>query len=696
MYKLIGCCLLVGALILGWLVDAHLSPEEKINKAFLPSSEVRISLENLQALIPKDDASLKSFESNYRSKLELRALKCMQGNSISRFDSINKIKKLDIDVACFRGQDEELKQLIGITQVSYRLAQPALRPIVKLGAPSIINDSSGVGLTMGQVASKAGVAVLKSSSNDFISVEIPSGKKLASLPTMPDASSASFSLSPNGRILAIPVQNREIRFLDNETGQELWLAKDMNQIYVWLPEIQVAIVKSTIKNDANREDPFSLIDFKTGQIKSYSTVFANSIPWALQVSETPTHVLIGDYTEFSLVEYARTSNEIYGSVIKKFSIKSKGKGIGYLAPTLMLNGKSIAFATGDRNYMLFDLKTGEEKVFETAELFLDRYAKLSEETLLVDSYINISSGERAKKSWVFNVKDSTLSPIVTIEASVGDISALNGRIGFIRKENKKLWIGDEVQVGKPERLETIITGYRLEKQLAELETAERIAKASDNALKAAEDISRIQQKMGINGSSNTNLTELKEKILLDQLRIQQSQVNLGSAFKASEASSVPGAPFSGNNYDAIANEARRQAIFNVTNRMLGNIPVNAKVEAIGVHESKDRSPSGINVIVKKSHQPLVLILSGSEPVRWNLIKEPGANLVAVIATGTRLPQVSGAGVTKTVIMSSNKYYPYEQKDPSYAGLNNDSVMWTGKPISKFQGVYAGTTFVVGD
>lgn len=128
--------------------------------------------------------------------------------------------------------------------------------------------------------------------------------------------------------------------------------------------------------------------------------------------------------------------------------------------------------------------------------------------------------------------------------------------------------------------------------------------------------------------------------------------------------------------------------------MLGAIPSNARVEAVGVYEAKDRSSSGVNVMIKKSDQPIVLMLSAYEPVRWNLMKEPGANLVAVIASGHHLPEVTGAGATKTVIKRGE--YAYQQNSAGYAALNNEAMLWTGKPISKFQGIYGGTVFIVGN
>lgn len=689
MYKLIGACLLLGGLIFGWLVDAQLSPSEKITKAFPPSAEVRISLENLEALIPSGDESLKLFKNNLESRLTLRALTCSQGNSISRFDSIEKVKKLAIDRDCLREQDEQLQQLVGLKLVGFRLTQSPLKPLVKLGPPSTLQALDGVEPYILKSASKAGVAVLRGSRNEFISVEIPSGKKIASLTTMPEASQSNFSLSPNGRILAIPVNNRGLNFLDIETGQNVWLAEDLVQFYAWLPEVQSALVRK-YKNGKNE---VMLIDFKTGEIKSYLNAPDRFPSWALPVSELPSRVLIGFNSELSLVENTRSSEGVEGTVIKNLKIQSR-EGINPATLTLMLNGKAIAFTTGAQNFMLINLETGEEKIFETKEFLLGRYtAKLSEETLLVDSD-NSSSERSIYQPWILNVKDSTLSPVETAEANTGEIYPLDGRAGFMRRERHKMWIADELQTGKPESLGNVIAGHKLELQLEALENEEKIAKARQVAMNAAQDISRVQQKLGAKSISDTNLDQLREKILQDQLK-QIEQNRYYSTPMAAGTASAPIEPSSSNDYSVAANEARKQTISKAIYRILGDIPSNAKVEAIGVYETLNRSPNGVNVIVKKSDRPIVLILSGSLPIRWNLIKEPGTNLAAVIATGTEVSQVFGAGSTKVMVTSSNKYYPYEQNTPEYAALNNDSIIWTGKPIDKFQGSYSGSIFIVG-
>lgn len=692
MYKLIVACLLVCGFIWGWLADAQLSPSEKITKAFPPVAEVRISLENLETLITANDSSLKSFKENYESRLTLRALTCSQNNSISRFDSLDKVKKLDIDRECLKAQDEQLLQLIGVKLISLRLVAPPLRPLVKLGAPSELNRVDGIGVNKVVSAAKAGVAVLRGSRNEFISVEIPSGKKISSLPTMPEASQTNFSLSPNGRILAIPVNNRDLRFLDIETGQDLWLAKDITQFDAWLPEVQSALMRK-YKSGKNE---LMLIDFKTGEINSYLNAPDGFQSWALPISELPSRVLIGFNSELLLVENTRSAEGVESSVVKNFKIQSR-EGINPATLTLMLNKSAIAFSTGAQNFMLINLETGEEKLFETKEFLLSRHtAKLSEETLLVDFY-NHSEGRSNYQPWALNVKDSTLSPIEITEANTGEIYPLNGRIGFMRKDGQKLWIADELQVGKPESLSNVITGRKLEMQLSALENGEKMAKARTAAISAAEEISRVQQKLGMSSQKNINLAELSEKILQDQLKqIEQNRNSVSSPATDAVPTNVAIASPASKDYSLAANDARKLEISKAIYRMLGAIPTNAKIEAIGVYETLNRSPNGIDVYVKKSDKPTVLILSGSLPIRWNLSKEPGANLAAVIATGTQMSQVFGAGDTKVMLTKGNKYYPYERNSPAYTTLNDEVVMWTGRPIDRFQGSYSGSLFIVGN
>ncbi len=705
MNKLIGLALLVIGIAIGWQLDMHLSTVEKVNIAFPPRPEVRIQLETMTSLIPSDDPSLASFKSAYESKLTLRALTCTQATPIGRFDSVNDIKKQAIDRDCLKEQDDQLLALIGIKIVGLRLAQPPLRPLVKLGPPTVIHGTENAEIYTGKSASQAGVVVLRGTRSEFTSVEIPSGKKIASLPTIPEASHTNYAISPNGRVLAIAVNNRDLRFIDNETGQDLWLARDVGQLYAWLPEMQAILVQDNKSGPGN--GGVVLIDFKTGTSKPYAVPLRNQ-SWALHLSASPSRLLIGSYKEFSLIENTRTAEGVNASVVKEFRIKSPFASVSSLTPTAMLDGQAIVFVTG-RDFMLFNLETREEKLWESHEVIGNNYAKWSEESILVDGYGQPNTG--TTKPFIFNVKDATLSPVETAEGNQGIIYELNGQTGFMRRSHQKVWVGDELQAGTPESLDDMITGRKLERQLQALEQEERLSKARLEALKMGQDMNRAPRPMypysAPTMSQDILIRRQVERGYYPNTVRMSPAMSPAAEAPAAEAPAMAPAPMPSpliqsapiqnspiQSYSAAANELRKQAITNTTSRMLGAIPSNARVEAVGVYEAKDRSSSGVNVMIKKSDQPIVLMLSAYEPVRWNLMKEPGANLVAVIASGHHLPEVTGAGATKTVIKRGE--YAYQQNSAGYATLNNEAMLWTGKPISKFQGIYGGTVFIVGN
>lgn len=420
MKKILAGVLIVSGIALVWLMDAQYSVPDKINAAFPPNPFVKASLESLESSIPEGDVNAESFKSNYHAKLTLRALTCTQGLSITRFDSVKKIKKLPIDKDCLKIYDDQLLQLIGIKLVGYKLSQGPLRPLMKLGSATLINSASGSDIYSGGAASNAGVMVLRGTRGELTSVELPSGKKISSLPTMADSSS-EFKVSPNGRISAFPVNNKELLFVDNETGLELWRAKDANKVFTWLAQIQSAIIRSS-KNGSE----MLLVDFAKGTIKPLPSVASNQ-SWALHISDSPSRVLIGSYKDFNLIELSRNTTGVESSLVSYYKIQSPRASVSSHWPTLMENGKSIVFVTG-RDYMRYNLDTREEKLWESGELFSNNYAKLNEETILVDAYNQSGSGKA--KPHAFNIKTSTIFPIVGNDASEGIVLRYGGTHRF--------------------------------------------------------------------------------------------------------------------------------------------------------------------------------------------------------------------------------------------------------------------------
>jgi len=649
MYKAIGGCLFLVVLFIGWLVDAQLSPIDKFNVAFPPSAEIRVKFEDIQTLDAMDDVSLKGLKKAYSSKLSLRALTCMQDISISRFDSIKFIKELPVKRECLKAQDEILEEFVSIKGIAILFSKPPLRPIVDIQSTSPIYGPDGMEPYSAIASSKSGVAVLQSSRSELVSIEIPSGKKIAGLPTLPEANSTDIVLSPNGRISAIRISNRELTFVDNETGQILWHGAGFNKLLAWLPELSAALVKTS------KSDLVSIIDFEKGKIEPYPLPL-RSQSWAVNLSESPSRVLIGSDRDFSLVENVRTAQGWEANIVKSYRI-TKGSGITSSPPTLMQDKKSMVFITS-RDFMLFNFESGSETLWETGDLMSNQYGKLNEQTLLVQTY----TGGVGAKSWVFNIVNSTLSPVKDDQAKTGIISELNSRDGFFRREYQKIWIGKKLEVGEPESLTAMINARNLEKQLAKLV-------AEENSMQPGNNVSyRNQSTFGIPAPEAAP----------DPARVMPAQGQPEFERKRREVFQKMGAQYS-------AQGAR-----------LGVLPNNVEVHALGVYQGCNKRSQQhkcpVYVNIKRSNRPIVLMLSSYEPVRWMIGQESGAKVLAIIVSGYYLSEVYGVGSARLEITKGS--YAYEINSPGYNQLNLDAILWAGKNISRFQGAYEGASFVI--
>ena len=125
---------------------------------------------------------------------------------------------------------------------------------------------------------------------------------------------------------------------------------------------------------------------------------------------------------------------------------------------------------------------------------------------------------------------------------------------------------------------------------------------------------------------------------------------------------------------------------------------NAQIEAIGVYQGANSNRStdrtgDVEVRVRKSARPIVLILSSYESIRWRLIVEPGAQLNGVLVSGYKQSTVVGAGPARVLMNGSQ--YAYKEGSAEFAALNRNVVQQLGKPINAFQGRYEGSAFSVG-
>jgi hypothetical protein len=136
--------------------------------------------------------------------------------------------------------------------------------------------------------------------------------------------------------------------------------------------------------------------------------------------------------------------------------------------------------------------------------------------------------------------------------------------------------------------------------------------------------------------------------------------------------------------------------------VLTDLPKDAQVHAVGVYEAEGAPtrkfreagvPSPVDVIVRKSNSPIVLVVSSYEPVIWRVTIMPGAKVSAILLSGnSELSKVMGAGDTRVVTMGQS--YAYEMGGQKHLALDQEVVRWTGRRIQSLQGRYKARMFTV--
>lgn len=620
------------------LEEISLSPAEKINRAFPPSVEARVTAEQLRYVLGADAAALQAFDREFDLKLELRALSCAGNVEISRLDSIDTVRELPLSRDCLNARDAQLLRFLQFRMVASRLAQSALRPLLPLGRPAPI--STEISTFSGFAASAAGVAILKGTRGEIVSIEIPGGRPIATLQAAQLSEGDTAILSPNGRMMAIrePYGNG-IAILDTESGARLFSAKDLNNVLAWLPGLSAALVVD------RKSGELMILDFQTGEVSTGGLPLRNPT-WALQLSDSGSSLVVGATRDLHVMEYARTPDGIQGQVTRSLRI-SGGQGVSSPPPTLMRSGKSIVFPSV-QSLLRVDLEDGRETLWNTGRHIIGRYAKLGESTLLVESF----EGGIKSKPWVLDIEKHTLAPAQIDKPCDGLTYELRGRSGFMRRNSQSVCFGDQIDTGEPLSLEAFLSARDLEEQIAKLER---------------------QGSMGTPAAGNS-------------WRLQ------GEA----------GLPAAGSPMPPRGSSAKPPALppTGTGNSPLAQLAKDAQVESVGVYEAasgyskgNDHRPGIIDLDVRRSSRPLVLVLSSYEPVVWKLNRQAGAEIRLVLISSYHPSRVEGAGDARVIVMNGG--HAYQLNSPEYQHLTREVVSMLGKGIDVFQGSYSGERFSVG-
>lgn len=127
---------------------------------------------------------------------------------------------------------------------------------------------------------------------------------------------------------------------------------------------------------------------------------------------------------------------------------------------------------------------------------------------------------------------------------------------------------------------------------------------------------------------------------------------------------------------------------------------NARLEAVSVYEAVAMSPpneprraGSVEVIVRATPRPLVLVLSSHQRVEWRISAWPGSLIAAVLVSG--FGRSSVLGVAPDQVHRIGGFYAFKRGSAEFQHLQSEVLRCTSRSIENFQSVYAGARFDIG-
>lgn len=635
-------------------ISAGLTPvSEKVNKAFPLADSLQTAHNSLMTSLESDKAAQQLVADQYNKLMELRALTCIAKTPIGRFDTVAKIKTKVTDLECFQKQDVRLAEWISLRRLALVIAKPPLFPLADLPAKALLPNYSE---SSGQVAIAlaANVMVVKVAQK-FNVIQLPTGKQLGSFPA-PEQTYRPATLSANGRVLAVPVGSRNLLMIEVDTGNVLWNTEEYSELIAWLPQVEAAVLAQT-----NTGAP-QLLDLKNSKIDAYPAT-EKRLTWALSLPLANGNYLVGAGQTASLMAIARTANgALEAAPLKQWRLA--GNGNSSATPFLMSEGSKLVYQSG-QDLSWLDLQTEKQGTWQLSALNANGFSKLSEQTILFDSYAAGATPPAASR--LLDISQGTVAIAKNLDARDGALVSLLPRAGYLKRSSSAVIVGSAVEIEPPQLLELLVSDALLAKQLA------RVAAAS--------------------AETDSNPERAR---YIEQLSAQVRAANAAAGIR-------DGLPRE--TIDAIrrgSNVAGGTPLPLSKNPLLTDIPANAKTSVIGVYEGASASSSSgsgspprgtgqVRINVQPGATPLVLVLSSYEPVNW-IINSNGRKISAILMSSYHESKVTGAQNVQVLKMGSRHAYKMDTRE--YELLKQDISRYVSNPVQSFQGSYKGQDFSV--
>ena len=643
-------------------ISAGFTPAiEKINTAFPLADELQTSRNTLLTSLQEDKAAKQLITEQYNKLMNVRALLCTTKTPIGRFDNVAKIRGKVTDIDCFQKQDVQLAEWIALRRLAFTLAKPPLAALTDLPAKALLpNYAEYTGHIA--VAASANVIAVRGPQR-FSIVQLPGGKQISSFQA-PEQTYKMPMLSPNGRVLALPVGNRNLRMIEVETGNLLWDTEEYSDLITWLPQLEAAILTQTAAGSPQ------LLDLRSGKIDPYPAT-EKQITWALGMPAASGKYLVGSGQTASLMDINRAANgALEAAPIKQWRLS--GKGVSS-TPFLMDNGNKIVYPSSqDLNWL--DMQTEKQGMWQLSAVNAHGFSKLNEQAILFDA----TASGTAAATLVLDITQETVASAKNLGPKDGTLMSLAPRAGYLKRSSSAVIIGSEVELEAPQKLDKFVAESQLARQLARLNSMTAANPETEPAVSPErqsylESLSRQVRAMNTAGAIRDGLP----RDVVESIRKGYG-------------------PNSANN-SAVAGFGSMP----VVKPMLANIPENAKVSFIGVYEAasttqvvqtvQGNKTGSVRITVAPGSIPLVLVLTSYEPVRWHIVAGD-RKISAILLSGHSDSSVIGQGNAQVLKIGSG--YAYKMDSPAYMRLKKDIAQYTAAPIQSFQGSYKGQDFSV--
>lgn len=639
----IGCAAFA-ALLSGCNIGDSLSfaAEDKINGAFPLSEAVRNGKAGLFEMASK--AQRKELEVQFNARLKIRALECAKGYSPSWYISADEVRKKLDNPSCFNEVDNGLARWIGIRRTGLVLAKPALRDAPASAPAFIVAEGS---IQNARFATNAGIALLETSQ----AIEVVGFDTAKPIFHETRGANSIGHPSPNGRLFTVGEGNR-LKIRETESGAALVELPGVRPYeFIWLDE------RTALYNKGDVSKAF-IVDFVTGNEVPLQLI-SGGVQRATRVPGVENQYVLFSGRAATKIELLRGKVEPEVRLLAEKTIS----GIPWTFNAADATADGTRYFSTSRQLAFVSLESLEIETIALDPFYVQTGSATPDPDKIVFTGIVQPHQGEAPQDYMYSIGSRTLMPIERDKAT-------SQRYLYIPSLRKQAVIKD----GRIAILADLSTGEAI--PLAKF-TSDTLALANQRKLEAFE---RQQTQLGAATGYADGLRSLSP-----------------TPVPAPHISIVPGAPMT----NGVPRDPRQSGMAGGTNSLIANLARDAQIEAVGVYQggsgstrtSEGRKMGYVEVRIRRTQKPIVLVLSSYEPVRWMLITEPGTKLSAVLVSGHYPSQVVGAGNAR-IVMTGNTY-AYKVGGYEYQALSREIAKWTGKGIEIFQGRYEGETFIVG-